>query len=421
MSNAGTAAAMDSLLTAIKARRRVPASALGSRVRRVVVILSGSRGGSSLFKEALARHPRIASLDGELDPLLVLSGNGFNQNSDSDGLDRLAHAEELASNILDEISFASPALLDNGALLRKWTNRLLLQFPLHFLEAGAERRLQQALKSALSQFDSGDRRSEASLQALVLSTVFDDQPWRIGFYDGKGAAAAGLHFDEALKIEEPPFVVPALRRRPLGPADVSDAVLLFKSPSDAYRIGIHEQLFPQAEVSYVHLTRGFAQSVNGLMDGWLYPLGFFSHDLSAIGCELAIRGYSDTVAFGRKWWKFDLPPNWRQFIHARLEDVCLNQWHSAHQAILQSGVPALRVSFEDFIANPDATLRRVTDHLDLPAMSSPGALPIKMATEAPRTRRWHKRGPLLLDLARRPALRELMGELGYTMEPDTWL
>ena len=49
----------------------------------------------------------------------------------------------------------------------------------------------------------------------------------------------------------------------------------------------------------------------GLMDGWLYPLGFFSHDLSKVGCQLAIQGYSDVVPFGSKWWKFDLPRNWR--------------------------------------------------------------------------------------------------------------
>lgn len=412
---------MDSLLLAIKSRRAVPCSELRSRVRRVAVILSGSRGGSSLFKESLARHPRIASLDGELDPLLTLSGNGFNQNSDSDCIERLANAEELASSVLDEVSFVSADLLDAEALLRKWRNRLLLQFPSHFLDAGADHRLERSLEAAFSQFDSGDRRSEAELQALVLCAVFGDAPWRIGYYDGKAACGAGIHFDEPLKIEEPPFVVPTLRRRPFGPADAGDSVLLFKSPSDAYRIGMYEQLFPNAEVTYIHLTRGFAQSVNGLMDGWLYPLGFFSHDLSKIGCELAIPGYSDTVPFGRKWWKFDLPRNWRQFTCAKLEEVCLNQWCSIHEAILQSGVCTLRLSFEDFIADPLAALRSITDHLGLPAMTPPAALPVKMATEPPSSRRWHKRRPLLLDLGRRAEVGEMMDRLGYPMEPDTWL
>ncbi len=412
---------MDSRLLTIKSRRDVPRSKLDLMVRRVVVILSGSRGGSSLLKEALALHPCIASLDGELEPLMALSGNGFNHNSDSDRIELVASAAELASSILDEISFASAEILDTSLLLRKWKNRLALQFPSHFLDARTYRRLEQSLEVALGLFDRGDRRSDAELQGSILSTVFSDEPWRISYYDGHAAPGANLHFDEPLKIEEPPFVVPALRRRPLARVDVRDSVLLFKSPSDAYRIGMYEQLFPNAEVTYIHLTRGFAQSVNGLMDGWLYPLGFFSHDLSKISCELDIQGYSDRVPFGRKWWKFDLPHNWREFTRAKLEDVCLNQWYSIHAAILQRGVCTLRVSFEDFIASPATVLRRITEHLDLPAMALPGALPIKMATEPPHSKRWHKRGPMLMDLSRRPEVREMMGSLGYSMDSSTWL
>ncbi|QPF73247.1 sulfotransferase [Roseateles sp. DAIF2] len=406
-------------LAAIRARRAVPGSALHLQVRRVLVILSASRGGSSLFKETLARHPGIAALDGELDPLLTLSGNGFQLNADSDAIDVPANAEALSSGILDEISFPASDLLGTERLRRKWRNRLLLQYPLHFLAPGADERLQRRLDAALGRIDHGDRRSETELQTRLLEAVYEDEPWRIGFYDGRSAAAgAGRCFDEALKIEEPPFVVPALRRRPLGPDDAREALLLFKSPSDAYRIGLYERLFPHAEVSYLHLTRGFAPSVNGLMDGWLYPLGFFSHRLD---CELAIRGYSDVVPFGRRWWKFDLPPNWRRFTAAPLEEVCLNQWRSAHAAILDSGVPTLRLAFEDFIADPAAVLARVTAHLGLPAMTLPEALPVRMATAPPAPRRWHQRAPLLLALGRRPEVGEMMARLGYSMEPATWL
>ncbi len=412
---------MDSFLLALKSHRDVPGSELDLLVRRVVVILSSSRCGSSLFKEALARHPRIASLDGEMEPLLALSGNGFRQNSTSDCLEWVANAAELASCILDELSFASPELLDTESLLRKWKNRLLLQFPAHFLGEGAAQRLEQSLEAALSQIEPGDPRSEAELQTLILATVFRDEPWRIGYYDGYAPPGAGLYFDEPLKIEEPPFVVPTLRRRRFGLADVADSVLLFKSPSDAYRIGTYEQLFPNAEITYIHLTRGFAQSVNGLMDGWLYPLGFFSHDLSKVGCQLAIQGYSDVVPFGSKWWKFDLPRNWRLFTRGRLENVCLNQWYSAHDAILQSDVSSLRMPFEDFIADPEAALGTITDHLGLPAMSLPGVLPVRMATDAPRARRCHKRGDLLLQLAQRAEVRDMMSRLGYPMDPEKWL
>jgi hypothetical protein len=412
---------MDSRLSTIKARRDVPVTELGGSIRRVVVVLCGSRGGSSLFKEALAQHPCIASLDGELDPLLALSGNGFNQNSDSDCLEVVANASELASSILDEISFPSAELLDAASLLRKWRNRLALQFPSHFLDAGRYQRLEQSLHAALGLIDRGDRRNEADLQRLVLASVFSDEPWRLGYYDGNAMPGSTHHFDEPLKIEEPPFVMPSIRRRPFTSSDARDGVLLFKSPSDAYRIGMYERLFPNAEVTYIHLTRGFAQSVNGLMDGWLYPLGFFSHDLSQVGCELAIRGYSDRVSFGRKWWKFDLPCNWRRFTRSPLEEVCLNQWQSIHAAILERGVCSLRVSFEDFVISPASVLKRVTDHLGLPAIALRGTLPVKMATDPPQPSRWHKRGTLLMELGRRPGVRDMMGMLGYSTDSLTWL
>jgi hypothetical protein len=79
------------------------------------------------------------------------------------------------------------------------------------------------------------------------------------------------------------------------------------------------------------------------------------------------------------------------------------------------------VSFEDFVAAPASTLKRITDHLDLPAMALPDTLPVRMATEPPRSRRWQKRGPLLMNLSRRPEVRKMMGLLGYSMEPDAWL
>src|SRR3954471_18779396 len=110
---------MDRCLQTIKSRRDVPHSELDRKIRRVVVILSGSRGGSTLLKETLASHARVASLDGELEPLLALSGNGFDRNSDSDGIDVVANARELASSILDEISFASADISDTRLLRRR--------------------------------------------------------------------------------------------------------------------------------------------------------------------------------------------------------------------------------------------------------------------------------------------------------------
>lgn len=409
---------MSGTLDSVRRLRAVAPTGLGAEVRKVVVVLSNSRSGSSLFYSLLAGHPGLASLDGEIEPLLALSGNGYGYNSDSDALGELANPAELADNLFADLSLAAPDRAAPEALRQTWARRLLLQFPAWLSDAGRHRRLLQALETALA--DAADDADDARCQARVLAEVFRDEPWRLAYYDGAAAAAAAPYFDEPLKIEEPPFVVPRLRRRPYTAQDAPHKALLFKAPSDAYRIGMYEQLFPQAQIRYLHLTRGYAQSVNGLMDGWLSPHGFFSHDVGGAGAGLAIGGYSDTRPFGQRWWKFDLPPNWRAFTGAGLEEVCLNQWLSAHRAILASGVPALRIAFEDLLAAPERLMQTVTDYLALPALALPAALPVMMATETPQPMRWEKRARLLLNLGERREVRDMMATLGYAMNPAGW-
>src|SRR2546423_1715439 len=94
---------------------------------------------------------------------------------------------------------------------------------------GGGPRLSWSAPAAADNSTTAAGRSEAELQCLILSSVFSEDPWRISYYDGNAAPDADFHFDEPLKIEEPPFVVPTLRRRPLTPSDVRDTVLLFKS------------------------------------------------------------------------------------------------------------------------------------------------------------------------------------------------
>lgn len=414
---------MDGLLATINALRAVQPAPWRSKVRRVVVILTSSRSGSTLFKEALARHPDIAALDGEMEPFLALTGNGFGHDPTcaSDAIARLQNPDALADNVFDGLTIASPQLAPQAELHARWRRRLLLQFPALFAAPEEYARLQRALDEALADLhERGGQLTQQAAAQAVLGSVFRRERWRINYYDGRYDPGETRPFAEAAKIEEPPFVQPALRRRRGTEADVSGKVLLFKTPSDAYRPGLHQQLFPQAEVRYIHLTRGYAQSVNGLMDGWLSRTGFFAHDMARAGIRLQISGYSERSEFGHRWWKFDLPPNWREFIAARLEDVCLNQWLSCHRCILESGVPAHRIAFEDFLADPAATLARVSEWLGLGPAPALDDLPVTMATEAPAAGRWHKRRALLLPMAQRAAVARTMRELGYGLEPEAW-
>jgi len=416
---------MNDLIHTVNALRNVAPSDLRFAVKRVLVILSSPRSGSSLLKNTLTAHPDIASMDGEIEPFLILTRNGFGHTSDSDAIGELSNMDELADNIFDDLTVPAEDLPPPVQLKQRWVRRLLLQFPALFANGPGHRNLLQALEEALD--ETGEEvkvsriRREHELQNLILAKIYKAARWRINYYDGIPTSEASSCFDEPFKIEEPPFVAPRLYRRKFTEADVENKTLLFKTPPDAYRIGMYEQLFPNADVKYLHLTRGYAQCVNGLIDGWLSPVGFFSHDMRGAGLRLNINGYSESVKFGKWWWKFDLPPNWREFTSANLQDVCLNQWMSTHQSILASGVPALRMSFENFLADPVTTVKKIVTHFGFSDMCLPPSLPIMMATEAPKRQRWKKREHQLLALGERKDVRTMMKSLGYTMSPDTWL
>lgn len=410
----------EELLQQVNALRAVPHVPWRDAVRRVAVILTCSRSGSTLLKSVLTEHPDIAALDGEAEPYLALSGNGFGFNSDSDAVGGIARIEQLGDDIRDGLSVPATEMPAHAEMRGRWQRRLLLQFPLLFTQPDQQRRLLQALDEMLDWARRHGRSlSESEMQKTILSAVYRQELWRLDYYDGKLGAGVAPPFDGAGKIEEPPFVLPGLFRRPFRVEDAASKLLLFKTPSDAYRPGFYEQLFPQAEIRYLHLTRGYAQTVNGLMDGWLSHYGFFAHDLARHG-GLAIGGYSERLPFGESWWKFDLPPNWREFTRASLEQVCLNQWLSCQRSILERGVPALRVAFEDFVAAPEAEMARICGWLGLERLPPVAALPVTMATEAPAAERWHKRRESMLALGQRGDVAETMEALGYRMDPKGW-
>jgi Sulfotransferase family len=348
-------ASQEHAIDTARIRRAIP-SYLGEerRVQCIIVVLCSSRSGSSLFAHVLRQHPEVTALAGEEEPYYVLTRNGFQWTSDHDGFDSTVSRRELVDNILDEILEPDPR-----ERLRK---RVLLQFP--YLP---------------------DDQIPSTPAAIASSAL-------AGHYDG--LRNERCRYQRTYRIEEPPFVLPLPYRAPTN-------VLLFKTPQNAYRIGVLEKLFPTAEVRYIHLTRGFAQTVNGLVDGWECPWGFFSH---------YIRG---------RWWKFDLPPGWRSYVDAPLHERCLHQWMSAHLAIMNSGVKRLVVQFERFLEAPQRELDRICRYVGLQRMSLP-ELPVKMATASPRPMRWVARREVIEDLRQRHSVREAMTRLGYSMNEATW-
>jgi hypothetical protein len=396
------------IIKRVNSLRRVdPSGDLNLKIKRVAVILTASRSGSSLMKTVVSRSHDVAYLSGEEEPFYILSGNGFPWSSDSDSFASIKNKQHLLDNIFDDMGINDP-VFNISKILKDWRNRILLQFP-----DVSDEIIDYILPKYVYRFYTEGIDYEEAGQKLLF-TMFHE---KAGLFDiCKGSYDFNL---QRYKIEEPPFVIPPLRRGFLE-SDAEDKVLIFKTPQDCYRIGIFEQLFPNAEIKYIHLTRGFAQTINGLIDGWLLDTGFFAHDMSLVNTELNIKNYSDVKQYGKKWWKFDLPPNWKDFVDAPLHEVCLNQWYSAHSHILNSGKQFLHVKFEDFLIDPQSVINSITDYLGIKPINADN-LPIVMASEKPDKYRWLKRSSLIHELSDRTNIKQLMKELTYKMEPELWM
>lgn len=382
-----------------------PTGNLNEKVKRVVVILTASRSGSTLMKSILSKSNNIAYLSGEEEPYYILTKNAFPWYK-SDAFTIPEDKQKLLDLMFSDMGINIP-FIDVRRTAYDWQKRLLYQFP--EMQDNIHDLIEETVYNCYGNSDN----YEESTRKFITEFI----PGKKGYYDL--FSKERQPFVEDFKIEEPPFIVPS-KKRSFTENDVENFPLLFKTPQDCYRIGLFENLFPNAEIKYIHLSRGFAQTINGLIDGWHSSTGFFAHNMLTHGIELDIDGYSNTHDFGKTWWKFDLPKNWYMYKDKPLEQVCLNQWYSAHEAILESNVKTMRVKFEEFLISPQEVANDICDYIGIPPVEI-GVLPVTMSTEDPGLYRWKKREELFMLLAEDPMVRDMMHRLGYSMNSDKWI
>ena len=389
---------------------------LNEKVKHVAVVLCGSRNGSSLLKTIVSKSKDVAYLAGEEEPYFILSKNGFPFNSDSDSIKSIDNKQHLLDCIFDELGVnCDNDEIDLKQIEKDWINRMYLQDgkcdPLFvnysLFRAGFNHML-------------SDSFNWNQINQVMLNDYYNGDN-TCGFYDIIPENTQFITNDNLnrFKIEEPPYVIPGWKRQ-LTERDLETKTLFFKTPQDCYRIGVFEELFPNAEIKYIHLSRGFAQSVNGLMDGWLSETGFFAHNVDVVNERLDIEGYTDKIVGGDRWWNFDLPENWREYKDKPLDEVCLNQWYSAHKAILDSEINALHIKFEDFLENPQESLNTITEYLNISPIKA-SKLPVVMATNTPSLYRWKKREDIIMKLSKQDSVIDMMLKLNYSMNPETWI
>jgi hypothetical protein len=378
---------------------------LRHQVRRVVVVVSGSRCGSSFLFRALRGTGAFWTPNGEETPFYRLCGVGeITNKTDSDAI----AANQYDDTIKDQV--AGAILNDLGRMSERksrgipsdFLTRLLLQQPQHRHRLPAWEALLDAADG-----ETPEQRWWNWFMELRL---------RENFYDGSNIRSAF----EGESFEEPPWVVPAHTEKPTA-ANLNAFPLLLKMSTNVYRMEWLKSLFPNAEFQWIFLKRNVFAAVNGLMDGWLSD-AFHSHDVSQVA-RLQITGYSEYKPGGERWWKFDLPPTWAAKIYDPLERVCAFQWTSAYEAIFNGlkGESHTSLFYEDLQSNPQAALEQISRFIEKP-FSEQKDLPVTMATKLPRPGRWHDRFEVVWPFVQDRKVRELSDFLGYDVrEADRWI
>ena len=193
--------------------------------------------------------------------------------------------------------------------------------------------------------------------------------------------------------------------------------VLEKTCINVLRVPYLHRLFPQARFVYIH--RDGRDNVSSLMDGWLHD-GHFA--LGKILGPFPSPVRIDGGAF--KEWSFFLPPGWRDYNEAPLEEVCAYQWITANRLALDASrqLPSeqwIRVRYEDIFDRPVEMFRDVFARLELPfderiARRCAGldAQPTSIVDGAPKPEKWRGRHAARIGRIL-PRIRPLMEELGY--------
>ena len=126
-------------------------------------------------------------------------------------------------------------------------------------------------------------------------------------------------------------------------------------------------------------------------------------------------------------WSFFLPPGWRDYNRASLEDVCAYQWLTANRMALEARktIPEnqwIQLRYEDIFSRPIEMFGAVFEVLGVPFSNalaehcaSLNQRPTSIVKGAPKLEKWKEHNPEAIERIF-PSIRPLMLELGYVDE-----
>jgi len=194
--------------------------------------------------------------------------------------------------------------------------------------------------------------------------------------------------------------------------------VLDKTCINTLRILYLHRLFPHAKFVFIH--RDGRDNVSSMMDGWRH-----GRTDGGFGLEKFFGPSPEPVAINGgefREWHFFLPPGWREYNRASLEEVCAFQWTSANRLALEAkaGIPPalwIELRYEDLFERPVEMFRGLFERLELPFTEAMRAhcanlQPTSIVRGAPKKEKWkeHNREAIERIL---PAIAPMMQRLGY--------
>jgi len=194
--------------------------------------------------------------------------------------------------------------------------------------------------------------------------------------------------------------------------------VLDKTCINTLRVPYLHKLFPQAK--FVFIYRDGRDNVSSMMDGWRY-----GRTDGGFGLEKFLGPSPEPVAINGgefREWHFFLPPGWRAYNRASLEEVCAFQWVSANRLALEArgSIPEkqwIQVRYEDLFERPVEMFRELFERLDLPFGDALRARcahlePTSIVKGAPKKDKWKERNGEAVEHIL-PAIAPMMARLGY--------